>query len=623
MSAYKSETVSYLVKNIDSDKLVLPAMQRNFVWPEDKIKGLFESLIRQYPVGTFLFWELSGDTIEQEGYTFNYFLKYYDEEQGKNQRGGSITKYKDEVYGVLDGQQRITAFYLGIKGYYRKKIKKDHPKYSKDNKFLNTFLCIDILKDPALSFDNMYAIDFVPDDEIGVLTQYNVPGVDDPQYRYWVKFADVFNAGPGKGFADKIIQKIEVEDFDDSMPRTLRDRGRDTLELVRNRIFVDQVISFYPAQGLSLAEVVDIFVRVNNGGQPLSAYDLMLSVAAGEDDGKDMHVKINDAIEYINGATKGDGIKVSTSLILNAGLMFTGNNTDPLKLNAKTSYSHERIQKIMEEWENIVNALFKTSEFFENIGINGSKLADTIILSVAYYFYKDPKKTDQLGTAKSLYARRNRVLIRQWVIRSIYCGVFSEGTGRKLLAVRNNIDKSKDGDFPLGALIHSDTIPELKFDEDVIRNILNLKYEDPKVEPILRDLMNDSSSNKYDKDHMWPISVMSKKNQLKTRIPNSTDEEREQFRKDANKLPNIQLLVHSDNQGKGTKELKEYLEEQKLIDDTDFFKQQCIPNGISLEFSNFREFYDRRSELLEKRILDAYPDTFDEILTKFGFVKKA
>lgn len=50
MSTYKPENVSFITKNVESQKLILPAMQRNFVWPEDKICTLFESMMREYPI---------------------------------------------------------------------------------------------------------------------------------------------------------------------------------------------------------------------------------------------------------------------------------------------------------------------------------------------------------------------------------------------------------------------------------------------------------------------------------------------------------------------------------------------------------------------------------------------
>ena len=44
-------SVTQLVQEIDNGDIVLPAIQRNFVWGEDQIEILLDSLFRGYPVG--------------------------------------------------------------------------------------------------------------------------------------------------------------------------------------------------------------------------------------------------------------------------------------------------------------------------------------------------------------------------------------------------------------------------------------------------------------------------------------------------------------------------------------------------------------------------------------------
>ena len=55
MAEYTPKTIYELIKEIDDGRIILPAMQRNFVWSEDKICSLFESIMRDYPIGTFCF----------------------------------------------------------------------------------------------------------------------------------------------------------------------------------------------------------------------------------------------------------------------------------------------------------------------------------------------------------------------------------------------------------------------------------------------------------------------------------------------------------------------------------------------------------------------------------------
>ena len=85
-----------LINNIDSGILALPEIQRPFVWENAKVRDLFDSMYRGYPVGTLLFWLTSattqaGRSIGQGGQTIPHSL-------------------------IVDGQQRLTGLYAVIKG---------------------------------------------------------------------------------------------------------------------------------------------------------------------------------------------------------------------------------------------------------------------------------------------------------------------------------------------------------------------------------------------------------------------------------------------------------------------------------------------------------------------------
>ena len=55
--AYHSETVAATMNKINQ-QYFLPAIQREFVWTADQIIELFDSVMRGYPVGSFLYWDL-------------------------------------------------------------------------------------------------------------------------------------------------------------------------------------------------------------------------------------------------------------------------------------------------------------------------------------------------------------------------------------------------------------------------------------------------------------------------------------------------------------------------------------------------------------------------------------
>ena len=88
-------TLKKLVEDIDMGEIGLPDIQRPFVWPTSKVRDLFDSMYRGYPIGYLLFWE--------NGYP------------GEHRTIGAKRKQKVPRLLVVDGQQRLTSLYAVIK----------------------------------------------------------------------------------------------------------------------------------------------------------------------------------------------------------------------------------------------------------------------------------------------------------------------------------------------------------------------------------------------------------------------------------------------------------------------------------------------------------------------------
>jgi uncharacterized protein with ParB-like and HNH nuclease domain len=87
--------ISKLLDRVESNAIVLPEFQREFVWKNSQAKELINSLFKQYPIGSLLTWEtesppeIKNEAIEQE---------------------------KHALFEVLlDGQQRLTVLYMLVK----------------------------------------------------------------------------------------------------------------------------------------------------------------------------------------------------------------------------------------------------------------------------------------------------------------------------------------------------------------------------------------------------------------------------------------------------------------------------------------------------------------------------
>ena len=84
-----------LISYIEIGDIGLPDLQRPFVWTDNKVRELFDSVYRGYPIGNFLFWQnITG---------------------GQNRTIGTDQKQKEPRLLVVDGQQRLTSMYAVIK----------------------------------------------------------------------------------------------------------------------------------------------------------------------------------------------------------------------------------------------------------------------------------------------------------------------------------------------------------------------------------------------------------------------------------------------------------------------------------------------------------------------------
>src|SRR3954463_6627655 len=92
------------VKDIQTQDLVFPAIQREFVWEDTQIVRLFDSILRGYPIGSFLSWKIDPATAAE--FRFYGFLKEYHEKDNPHCPVLDLPSDRT-VLAVLDGQQRL------------------------------------------------------------------------------------------------------------------------------------------------------------------------------------------------------------------------------------------------------------------------------------------------------------------------------------------------------------------------------------------------------------------------------------------------------------------------------------------------------------------------------------
>lgn len=93
-------TIKEAVDNVHRKKYLLPAIQREFVWTTDQIEKLFDSLMRDYPISSFLFWSLERDSVSH--YQFYEFVQNYHERDARH-NPKSNTNGEQGIIAILDG----------------------------------------------------------------------------------------------------------------------------------------------------------------------------------------------------------------------------------------------------------------------------------------------------------------------------------------------------------------------------------------------------------------------------------------------------------------------------------------------------------------------------------------
>src|SRR4051812_19581772 len=110
-----------MMSKINSEYFI-PAIQRPYVWEVEQIERLFDSLMKEYPISTFLLWKPpSENRATWHTYEFTRDFKHGDLHSAE----ADLSRCS-EIHLVLDGQQRLTSLFIGLKGSYRVR-----PKYKR------------------------------------------------------------------------------------------------------------------------------------------------------------------------------------------------------------------------------------------------------------------------------------------------------------------------------------------------------------------------------------------------------------------------------------------------------------------------------------------------------------
>jgi len=572
-------TIAEVMQDISTNKYVLPSIQREYVWDTDQIETLFDSLMQDYPIGAFLFWEI--DKSRLLDYDFYEFLRNYHEKTGTHNKKVDL-KGSDGVTAVLDGQQRLTSIYIGLKGSYAYRLKYKQKK--NDNAYPTRYLYLNLLED-AKDESNKYDFRFLTDDEYKGMTE-----------GYWYKVGDILTMTQPGETSQYVLDHIA---FAGAYTKEQTMHANNTLQKLYNVVHTDKTLSYYKEKSVELDKVLNIFIRVNSGGTVLTYSDLLLSIASAQWENHDAREEITEFVEEVNAI--GGGFRINKDFVLKTALVLTDFTDIAFKVD---NFNKPNMMKIEANWDNIKRAIKQSVNLVSSFGYSGETLSsNNALIPIAYYLLTIgmPENFVESGTT-----RDNKAKIKKWLIMALLKKAFSGQPDNVIRPIRDIIRENGTGDFPISQIIDrfKGTNKSILFTEDDIDEyLLKLKYGKSETLSTLMLLYPSLDfSNKFHEDHMYPKSKFRKSYLRKMGVP---EEKLYEYIDTVNDISNLQLLPAQLNEEKLNSDFDTWFNTEQITE-TDKIQYRKIHYLPDMEYTYpvFLAFVAKRKELLKSKLKD-------------------
>ena len=535
-----------ILSEIDQQQLVLPAIQREFVWSDLKICSLFDSLMRGYPIGGFLFWRVTDETIRS--HAFYGFIRDYDPRPPKNvcPRLGAIAP-SDNRFAILDGQQRLTSLNIGLRGSHA--VKLPNKWWDNPDAFPKRHLYLD-LRDAGSDPEESGSEEETGETERFVF-RFRTPEqakAENADGRLWMRVSEILGLPEVSQLLPYAASKAIGNDA----------AAMEMLARLWEVVHKDGTISPFIEADQSIDRVMNIFIRVNAQGEPLSFADLLLSQAtaawATSVGGQpvDAREEIRSFNDQLNRADRRFDFK--RDQIMKACLVLTDARSVRFRIE---NYGNQQMLQIRQAWPEIKRSLDLAASLLEQFGLTAVNLNARSVIHPLSYYIKHRQLDASYLTAKASEADRERV--RQWVLRSLLRqGIWGSGLDTLLTRLRAVIKQHGADGFPVAQLDRTmgEIGKSLAFDEDAIQGLLKLRYSDRNCHALLSLIYPSGDTTRRHVDHIYPQTAFTKTKLTKLGL---TPEQITALAAEAQEIPNLQLLTPAENESKGGRFPAEWL----------------------------------------------------------------
>lgn len=559
MSTLKDDslTIYEAMTHIQNGKYVMPAFQRQFVWSMEQIEKLWDSILLDYPIATFLFWHVDDNNVTWDTYFCNFLTSVtFDNRKQADSVNYELTDINVAVTdtAILDGQQRLTSLFLSLFGdsYIRQKYARKSTVGGTVTKLLielnKNKLDVDEEEYNSKKFDIRFS------EKVGRLspTQFELRNILHEKYQ------------------DESTRIKAIEDAIANVPADSKEYARNILNKLYQKIFVEKLIRYTEIYDMNQDDALEMFVRFNSGGKALKKAEITMSILeAYWPSAKTEFGKI--LVDSYDG--------FGTDFIIRSALMLYG---DVVKSNISRKIAGE----LKNNWTAFKKALKSLESVLKGMKIEVRRFSSSwnVLLPVLYYIYYNPDRYVE-----------NTDSIRAYLMRAILFTYFQSGTTSKLQQMKSNIN-SFDYEITVEML---DQITDLRVTDGKIEDILNAEKGSRVAGDALYYLCLDWTNKnfKYEQDHLHPYDRFDGNKPVSVSM-----EDWRRWRSNRNRLPNLQLLEGRSNGSKNAMPLIDYYNDMNDEQQVDFRRQAMIPDGVPLGIEHFDEFYNKRKEILAKKI---------------------
>jgi uncharacterized protein with ParB-like and HNH nuclease domain len=551
-----SITVYEALEYIENGKYVMPAFQRQYVWSMEQIEKLWDSILLDYPIATFLFWHVDEENVSWDTYFCNFLSEVtFDSRKQADSVNYELSNINVKITdtAVLDGQQRLTSLFLSLFGraYIRQKYVRKKVTGGTVVKLLIELNKHKLTVDEEEYNSKKFDIKFT--EKVGKLspTQFEINNILEDK------------------FQDKNTRDHAIENTISNVPADSTEYARNILNKLYRKIFVDKLIRYTEIQDMKQDDALEMFVRFNSGGKALKKHEITMSILEA--------YWPNAKTEFgnlLNGSYTGFG----SDFIVRSALMLYG---DVVKSNINKQIADD----LKNNWQDFKKTLKNLEDVLKGMKIEVSRFSSSwnVLLPIIYFMYYNPKYVSNLDD------------IRAYLIRAVLFTYFQSGTTSKLQQMKSNIN---DNDYEI-TIDMLEQMNDLRVTDGKIDDIINSEKGSRVAGETLYFLGVDwiNRNFKYEQDHLHPYDRFDSTKPISV----SMDDWR-RWRGNRNRLPNLQLLEGRSNGSKNSMRLVDYYNDMNDVQKAEFRKEALIPDDVSLELENFEEFYEKRKTLLMVKI---------------------